>query len=321
MMESAVTTLPHHPFRFACGSKTPTSGADFVAYVRKVEDLGYSTIGFADHFIAFPTPLAGMAVAAAVTSHLRVAAIFANDFWHPAWLAREILAIDLFSNGRLEFNIGSGWYKEDYAKSGIPLEAPGVRISRLEESVHILKGLLSGETVTFQGKYYMIDQLSLEPKPVQKPHPPILIGGGSKRILSLAARQADIISFNIRTTPDGWLDTSSVSLEATRQKVEWVCQAAGERLPDLEFSIVQPGAVITRDREQAARQIIENYQQWGLEYTMEDVLNSPAFLVGDVEQIVDQLQQNREQFGFSYYGFGGDELDSWTPVVKRLAGT
>ncbi len=312
--------LPHHPFRFGVGSKTPSSGADLIAHARRVEELGYSTILFGDHFFAF-APLTGMAAAAMATSRLRVGTtVLANDFWHPVMLAREALAIDLVSNGRLEFGIGSGWYSEDYAKTGIPMDAPGVRISRFEEGVQVLKGLLSGETVTFQGKYYHIDQLSLAPKPVQQPHPPILIGGGSQRVLSLAARQADIISFDIRKATVGWLDTTSVSLEATRQKVEWVRQAAGERLPGLEFNNVLQGAAVSGNQEQAARQIIEDFKPWGIEYTLEQVLESPAFLLGDVEQIVDKLQQYREQFGFSYYLFGGDSMEDFAPVVKRLAG-
>ncbi len=158
------------------------------------------------------------------------------------------------------------------------------------------------------------------PKPVQQPHPPILIGGGSQRVLSLAARQADIISFDIRKATVGWLDTTSVSLEATRQKVEWVCQAAGERLPGLEFNNVLQGTAVSGNQEQAARQIIENWKQLGIEYTLEQVLESPAFLLGDVEQIVDKLQQYREQFGFSYYIFGGDSIEDFAPVVQRLAG-
>ena len=194
-----------------------------------------------------------------------------------------------------------------------------MRISRLIESVQIVKGLLSGETVSFHGKYYHIDQLSLAPKPVQQPHPPILIGGGSKRILSLAAREADIVSFNIRSTPEGGLDATSNSLQAIQEKVDWVCQAAGERLPDLEFTVVGD-IVITGDREGAARKIVNDWKSMGVEYTEEIVLESPAFILGDVESIVDQLHQNRERFGFSYYTFGADQIEDFAPLVQRLAG-
>ena len=254
-------------FRFGVLNSGISSGAELSARARRHEDLGYSTFLLTDHVFNF-APFTGMAAAAQATSRLRVGTyVLANDLWHPAMLAREALAMDLVSNGRLEFGIGSGFYSVDYVQTGIPLDSPGVRISRLEESVQILKGLLSGETVTFHGNYYHIDQLSIAPKPVQQPHPPILIGGGSKRILSLAARQADIISFNTRTTPEGGIDPASVSLQATQEKVEWVCQAAGERLPGLEFNVLCSSAIVTRDREQAARQIVEDWK-FAAEYTV-----------------------------------------------------
>lgn len=250
--------IPRHPFRFGVLNFGASSGGELAARARRHEDLGYSTFLLSDHIFNL-APFTGMAAAAQATSRLRVGTyVLGNDFWHPAILAREALAIDLVSNGRLEFGLGSGFYSGDYTQSGIPLDSPGVRISRLEESVIILKSLLSGETVTFHGAFYHIDQLSLAPKPVQKPHPPILIGGGSRRILSLAARQADIVSFNIRTTPEGWIDPTSVTLQATQEKVEWVCQAAGERLPGLEFNIVCSDAIVTIEWEQAARQVAEN---------------------------------------------------------------
>ena len=146
-----------------------------------------------------------------------------------------------------------------------------------------------------------------------------MIGGGSKRILSLAARQADIVSFNIRTTPEGGIDPTSVTLQATQEKVEWVCQAAGERLPGLEFNVLCTPAIVIGDREQAAQQIIEDWK-FAAEYTVEQVLESPAFLIGEVEQIVEKLPQNRERFGFSYYVVFENALEGLAPVVQRLAG-
>jgi len=165
--------LPHHPFRFGVLNFGISSGAELTTRARRHEDLGYSTFLLSDHVFNF-APFTGMAAAALATSRLRVGTyVLGNDFWHPAILAREALAIDLVSNGRLEFGLGSGWYSADYAQTGIPLDSPGVRISRLEESVSIMKGLLSGETVAFHGKYYHIDQLSVAPKPCSSPTRPL----------------------------------------------------------------------------------------------------------------------------------------------------
>jgi probable F420-dependent oxidoreductase len=312
-------TLPHHPFRFGCLNFSLPSGAEFAARARLHEDLGYSTLLLSDHVFNCG-PITGMVAAALATTRLRVGTcVLGNDFWNPAIIARELLTIDQVSDGRLEFGLGSGWYASDYTQSGIAFDSPGVRISRLEESVAILKGLLSGETVTFNGAYYHLDQLDLAKKPVQQPHPPIMIGGGGRRILSLAARQADIISFNARATSTGGLDPSSTTLQATQEKVDWVCQAAGERLPGLEFNVLA-SVIITSDQEAAARKAGENWKWTGNELTADQVLESPASLIGEVEEIVEKIQKNRERFGFSYYTIFENDLETFAPVVKRLAG-
>src|SRR5262245_26137152 len=152
-----------------------------------------------------------MMAAAAATTTLRIGSnVFANDFRHPVMLGREAAAIDVFSNGRLIFGLGTGFYHGDYEQSGIPLDPPGVRVKRLEEAIQILKGIFATAPFSFTGKHYTIRDVSLTPAPVQKPHPPILVGGGSPRILALAAREADIVGFNIRTTADGAFDPTSI---------------------------------------------------------------------------------------------------------------
>ena len=312
-------TLPNHPFRF--GVLNYPACADLIARARIVEDLGYDVFLLSDHFFAV-APMSGLAAVAEATAKVRIGSmVLGNDFWHPAILARELLAIDCLSNGRLEFGLGSGWYSEDYKQTGIPMDSPGVRISRLEESSHVLKGLLSGEKVSFHGKYYNIDELALSTKPIQQPHPPILIGGGSKRVLSLAASQADIVGFNCRTTATGGLDPISMTLEATQQKADWVYKDAGERLPGLELSILVNDVVITDSIEPSIRKIIEdNKNWWWTNLTPEQVTESPHFLLGSVEQIADKIIQNRERFGISYYVVFEGALESFAPVVKRMAG-
>ena len=312
-------TLPNHPFRF--GVLNYPDCADLIAQARIVEDLGYDVFLLSDHIFAV-APMSGLAAVASATAKVRIGSmVLGNDFWHPAILARELLAIDCLSNGRLEFGLGSGWYSEDYKQTGIPMDSPGVRISRLEESSHVFKGLLSGEKVSFHGKYYNIDELALSTKPIQQPHPPILIGGGSKRVLSLAARQADIVGFNCRTTATGGLDPVSMTLEATQQKADWVYKDAGERLPGLELSIMVNEPVITNSIEPSIRKIIEdNKNWWGTNLTPEQVTESPHYLLGSVEQIADKIIQNRERFGISYYVIFDDALESFAPVVKRMAG-
>ena len=312
-------TLPQRPFRF--GVLSYPACADLAAQARRAEELKYDIYHLSDHVFNI-APITAMTAAALATSKIRIGtAVLGNDFWHPAILARELLAIDCLSNGRLEFGLGSGWYAEDYKQSGIPMDAPGVRISRLEEAVQIYKGLLSGDTVSFQGKYYNVSELNLVAKPTQQPHPPIMIGGGSKRVLQMAGRVADIVSINNRTTASGGIDPLSQASEAFAQKVVWVREGAGERLSKVELSILVGTPIITDTPERAALEVVEGDQKWwGTSLTPEQVLASPAHLIGSVDQIVDKIYQNRERFGLSYYVIFDSALESFAPVVQRLAG-
>jgi probable F420-dependent oxidoreductase len=308
-----------HPFRFGVEIFDAASRLEFIDKSKQIEDLGYSVLLVSDHFFSFG-PFAALASAAEATSSLRVGSlVLGNDFYHPAVLAREAATLDLFTGGRLELGLGTGYYSPDYAQTGIPLASPGVRVSRLEESVQIIKNLLSGETVTFSGQHYSVQDLSV-PKPFQNPHPPLLLGGGSKRILSLAARQADIISFNIRTTPEGGFDPASVTPEATQQKLEWVLQAARERTKELEFNILCPKAAVTNNAIHQAEAFINQWKEWGVEYTIEGVMASPHVLLGSAEQIAEKLERNREEYGFSYISIFEEDFVNFAPVVKLLSG-
>lgn len=208
--------------------------------------------------------------------------------------------VDLLSDGRLEVGLGTGWESSDYQQAGVALESPGTRVTRLAEAIQIMKRFWSGEPVNFTGKHYQIQELQGVPKPVQQPHPPLMIGGGSKRILSLAACEAAIVSINARTTADGQLDFDSLTTEATAQKVAWVRQAAGERFATLELNLVIANVVVTDNAESVAEEMIRRYGLTG-QTTTAEVLASPSMLIGNVEQIVERLQAWREQLGFSYF--------------------
>jgi probable F420-dependent oxidoreductase len=203
--EGHVANRKPFPFRFGVQSRStgPTREA-WIETVRRVEALGYDTLTWPDHFVRGFEPVAAMAAAVMVTERLRVCGfVFDNDFRHPVVLAMSIGSIDILSNGRVEVGIGAGWLKDEYDLSGIPFDPVGVRIARLQEAIPILKSLLSGERTSFQGEFYQVDGLQIPPVPVQKPYPPLIIGGGSPRILRLAAREADIVGITTRALPDG----------------------------------------------------------------------------------------------------------------------
>jgi probable F420-dependent oxidoreductase len=288
---------------------------------RKAEALGYSTLLVDDHLGNPLAPLPALVAAAEATTRLRIGTfVLANDFRHPVLLAREAASVDLLSGGRLELGLGTGYALADYSQSGIRLDPPGVRVSRFAEALQIVKGLFADAPLTFAGRYYSIHDLNGLPKPAQRPHPQLLIGGGVKRMLSLAAREADIVSVNIKTTPTGGLDFSSLTAEAAAQKVAWVREAAGDRFQALELNLLVPLVAITDNQRGTAEQLL---RKWGIPaeaLNVEQVLESPSALLGSVDQIIETLQARRERYGFSYIVVW-QPMEQFAPIVARLSGT
>jgi probable F420-dependent oxidoreductase len=305
------------PFRFGVQGRSANSKREWIEKVLKVEALGFSTLMVPDHFVRCLAPGPALAAAAMVTEELRLGGlVWDNDFRHPAVLAKDAATIDVLSDGRLEFGIGAGWLQDEYDQTGIPFDPPGVRIARMEEAVRLIKRLFTEDPVTFHGDYYDVEQLTLPPKPLQKPHPPILIGGGGKKLLSIAAREADIVGFTTRARADGTKVTEDMTIEGMEQKVAWVKEAAGERFDHIELNAIITTVRQTDNQRSAA---IELAGQLGL--TPEQVLASPLTLVGNTGQMIDDLQSARERFGISYIAIFEDHLDVLAPVVSQLAGT
>ena len=308
-----------HKFRFGIQTSRAPSREEWVDKVRRIEELGFSSLFIPDHFNNQFAPIPALMAAADATSSLRLGTlVLDNDFRHPLVLAKELATLDVLSGGRVEAGLGAGWMVSDYEQSGMVYERPGVRISRLEEAVKIMKGLFAEGPFTFSGKHYSITNHEGTPKPVQKPHPPFLIGGGGKRVLTLAAREADIVGVNF-SLAEGVVNPAVAvtgSAAATAEKIAWIREAAGKRLDDLELNVTVFFSTVTDDRKAMAERIAPGF---GL--SPEDVLLSPHVVIGTVEQIVDDLQRRREEYGFSYIVFSGDVFEAMAPVVKRLAGT
>src|SRR5260370_14881650 len=166
----------HRPFRFGVISGNALSRAEWIAKARKAEELGYTTLLVPDHITVGIAPLTALAVAAQATTSLRVGSlVFCNSFRHPALLAKEVATLDLLSEGRFELGLGAGQLPADYTQTGIPLDATCIRISRLEEALHLMKQVFTGETVNFSGTYYTITEMQGKPIPIQRPHPPIYV--------------------------------------------------------------------------------------------------------------------------------------------------
>jgi probable F420-dependent oxidoreductase len=304
------------PFRFGTGAfHHIRSRSQFINLARKVEDMGYAIYLIPDHFVDVISPIAALIAVADATS-LRIGSfVLDNDFRHPAVVAREAASLDLLSEGRFELGLGAGWVESDYTQTGIPFDPPGVRVSRLTESMQIIKGLFADGPFTFSGKHYTITNMDAWPKPVQRPYPPILIGGGSRRILSWAAREANIISLFVPTR-NSEAQIAEGSSAAVARRIEWISEAAAGRIDEVELNLLITHLLITENRQAGAEELAKHTGM-----TSEQVLDNVHMLVGTVDQIVEDLQRRREQFGISYITAGERYADDFAPIVARLAGT
>jgi probable F420-dependent oxidoreductase len=307
------------PFRFGIQAASASSGREWRELARKVEHLGYSTLFAPDHYTDSPlAPMVSISFAAEATTTLRVGhLVLGNDYKHPAVVAKEAATLDLLSDGRLELGLGAGWLTADYEKLGITYDPPGTRIDRLEEAITVVKGCFADGPFDFDGEHYRITGYDAAPMPVQRPHPPLLIGGGGPRVLRLAAREADIVGINPNMRAGAYSpDAATDSLDdMTRRKLGWIREGAGDRFDDLEIQI-RGYAAISDDPRGVAETI-----GGALGLQPEEGLASAMFCVGSVDEVCDMLVQRRETWGVSYNVFGEADVDAFAPVVARLAGT
>lgn len=306
-------------FRFGVQLSTAPSAADWADLARRVEDLGYSTLFLPDHFEDQLAPVPAMMAAADATTDLRVGClVFDNDYKHPVVLAKEVATVDVLSGGRVELGLGAGWMRTDYEASGITYDPAGVRVDRMAEGLAVIKGLFADGPVTFEGEHYSITALEGLPKPVQRPGPPVLIGGGRPRVLRIAAQEADIVGINPslhagHIGPEAAADSSAA---ATDRKLEWVRDAAGDRFDDLELNMLVVAAVHTDDRAGTLEGLAALF---GVDAA--EAADIPHVWVGDTAQICDDVQARRERWGVSYYVVQGIEAaEQMAPVVAELAG-
>lgn len=307
------------PFRFGVQTSSAPDGRAWRARARQVQDLGYSTLWIPDHFGDQWGPLVALTVAAEATSTLRVGAlVFANDYRHPGVVAKELATLDLVSEGRVELGIGAGWMRSDYEQYGLRYDRARLRIERLAESVGIIKAMWSQGSATFHGTHYDVRGAQGVPRPVQRPRPPILIGGGGRRVLSLAAREVDIVGFSARLTAGfvGREVARTALARCFRERVAWVKEAAGERLGELELQCHTVFCRVGVDARSTAEMM---GPEFGI--TAEDVLEVPVAMMGSVEEICDRLHQRRAEYGFNYWSVPGEAFEAFAPVVARLAGT
>ena len=319
------------PFRFAIQAFNAPSAAAWRETAQRAEALGYSALHLADHFLGPGEAIAGtnhpiqelaavpaMAVAAEATETLRIGCrVFCVDYRQPAMLAKEAATLDFFSDGRLELGLGAGWLQAEYEAAGIPFDRPGVRIERLAETVGAIKALMAEGSVEIAGEHVAMSGFEGVPAPVQRPHPPIMIGGGRRRILSLAAREADIVSLNFDNGEGviGPRGVQSGTAAATAVKIGWIREAAGSRWDQIELEIGAYFTVVTDEAETVAAEMAGAF---GL--TPEEMRAHPHALIGSIDEICGELELRRERYQISYVTVPGEQADAFAPVVERLTG-
>ncbi|MGZ6256645.1 MAG: TIGR03621 family F420-dependent LLM class oxidoreductase, partial [Candidatus Limnocylindria bacterium] len=282
-------------FRFAVTASHARSAEEWAGLARRAEELGYSALLVPDHLGQQLSPIAALATAAAATTSLRIGGfVLANDFRHPLMLAREAATLDLLSNGRLELGLGAGWRTADYRQLGMTYDAPGRRIDRLVESSGLVKRLLAGETVTHAGPHYQLGAARIWPRPIQQPHPPIIMGGGGPRMLRLAAREADIVGFIPQFSQRGRPILADVNEAALDRKVAIVREAAGERFERVELNLFIADAGMIGSEQPAPRSLLA-----AAKLAAVGLVGSPYLLYGTLAGLRDRLDRRRERTGIS----------------------
>ena len=314
--------MPAKPFHFLADIRQPASVKVLADRVRQAEALGYHGLAIPDHLGDQLSPVPAMAAIAALSERMRIGAyVFNNDLRHPAVLAQDLASLDVLSGGRLDINIGAGWNVPEYEAIGIPYEPVRVRSERLAEAIAVIKGCLrGGGPFSFHGKHYRITDYSAGPKAVQRPHPPFMIGGGGRRTLEMAAREANIVGLAPRIR-NARADVLSLTWEATAEKIEWVRAAAGKRWKDVTLN-VYPSTVpltITKRPKAAARRAADSLEErFGVRLTEEQILSSPHIYIGSIESLTEKVIALREGLGISSFMVG--HLGPLDGLVERLSG-
>ena len=319
------------PFRFGVQSYAPETAEQWRNQARRAEVLGFSTFTVADHVIG-PGPalhatghpvqtvaaIPAMVVAAEATDRINIGSrVLCTDYRNPVMLAKELATLDFFSGGRLEIGLGAGWLANEYDAIGLTFDTASVRLDRLEETIALLRASFADGELDMAGKHVHAVGFEAVPKPVRRPSPPLMIGGGSRRVLGIAGREADIVSVNFDNSSGrvGAVGVASSTAELTDRKIEWIRAGAGVRFDDIEIEIGAYFTVVTDD----ASTVEKMAAMFAL--TPAEFAEHPHALIGSVDSICEQLVTRRERYGISYVTFGAAAMDEVAPIVERLTGS
>jgi F420-dependent oxidoreductase-like protein len=289
--------------------------------VKEVEDMGFESAWIYDHFYPMSEATSYnmleawtlLPFLAAATEKIRLGVLVTcNSYRHPSILAKIASTVDIISKGRLEFGIGAGWFEEEYDAYGISFPNAKIRLDQMDEAIVLIKKIWMDEKINFRGKYYIANDLISFPKPVQKPHPPIMIGGKGDILLKIAAQHADNVNL-VNCTPEEY-----------RKKLEVLknyCETNGRDYNSIIKS--WHGQIIFAEKEKARKMILkfkENSRITSVrEISLEELMN--RMIVGTPEECVDRIQ-TYNNFGAEYiiphFPFS-DELESEQIFIDEIS--
>lgn len=307
------------PIRFGVAAHAVADASSWRALARRVEDHGYATLLLPDHTNPQLAPIPGLVAAAAATSTLRVGTqVLCNDLRNPVVTAKEVATLDLLSEGRTDWGMGAGWLTTDYEASGVAFDPAAVRLRRLRESVALMRALFAGEAVDHAGEFYLAHGVTGSPRPVQRPHPPLLLGGSREHLLRWAGAEADIVS--ISPSWDArqigpYAPTITVE-EGMDRQVAWIAEGvarSGRRPDDVELSLTAMPVIVTDDPPDGYAKAAAVHR-----ITPDQAVGAPYVLVGSVEQIADTIRARHERWGVANWVVPVGAVDAFAPVVRRV---
>ena len=305
----------------------PPLGADLGRWrgqLAAIDAAGFTAVTVSDHFsYGAMDPVAGLAAIAAATSRVRLMALlFCNDYRHPVVTHKAAATVDVLSAGRLDLGMGAGFLAAEYAAAGLVYDRPAVRIARLDEALDVVQALFTGEQMKHAGTYYSVE-LAGKPAPVQRPHPPLVIGGGGKRMLTLAGRRASIVGIHSNLSRGTAYDAGVIEdmlPERMQAKIGWARAAAeqAERDPDgLDYLYISWATAVVDSPKETGPALQAVAQRFGVD--LEVARRSLGLLVGTAEECCEQLMERRETYGLNYPNLGVADVNMLAPLTERIA--
>ena len=292
-------------FRFGFNIRDNRTSDALARTCRDGEALGYDVVLIPDHLGGnCPAPFPLMVAAACATDRMRVGSFVLNvGFWNPSLLARDAAAVDLLTDGRLELGLGAGHMKSEFDAAGIPWQPFDERVDRLADTLDQLARLFNDETDGY--------------RTIQRPAPPLMLGGTSEGVLKLAAERAAIGAyggvFQAKGKPPGKF-RAATSAEMD-DKVRFFRQHAGDRLDEIEANLLIQFVKITDHPRAAAEELIA---ERGADISADELLESPVTLFGPLHDVADKVREHRDRYGISYFTVHEPYVEEFAKVIEVL---